>query len=173
EEAAAPLAVTLTLNDEIDISRGDMIVEKDALPHMSNRLRAKVVWMQEEALIPHREYYIKMGTKLTSGSCEKIHHRVDVNTLEEKEADNLGLNEIGVADFSLQEPVVFDKYKVNQKTGAFIIIDRITNVTVGAGMVEQPLVEKEEDKAEVSAFEKEFNALVRKHFPHWGAKEIL
>ncbi|GAB3289885.1 sulfate adenylyltransferase subunit CysN [Pseudidiomarina andamanensis] len=173
EEASAPLAVTLTLNDEIDISRGDMIVEKDALPHTSNRLRAKVVWMHEDALVPHRDYYIKFGTKFTSGSAEKIHHRIDVNSFEEKDAETLALNEIGLLDFSLQEPVVFDKYRINKKTGAFIIIDRITNVTVGAGMVEQPLVEKEETQHEVSEFEKDLNAFVRKHFPHWGAKEIV
>ncbi|MFC0444226.1 sulfate adenylyltransferase subunit CysN [Pseudidiomarina halophila] len=172
QEAAAPQAVTLTLNDEIDISRGDMIVEKDALPHTSNRLRAKVVWMHEDALVPHRDYYIKMGTKFTSGSCEKIHHRIDVNTLEEKDAATLSLNEIGTLDFSLQEPVVFDKYKRNSKTGAFIIIDRMTNVTIGAGMVEQPLVEKDEARHEVSELERDLNAFVRKHFPHWDAKDV-
>ncbi|MEA3587654.1 sulfate adenylyltransferase subunit CysN [Pseudidiomarina sp. 1APP75-27a] len=172
EEAAAPQAVTLTLNDEIDISRGDMIVEKDALPHTSNRLRAKVVWMHDDALVPHRDYYIKMGTKFTSGSCEKIHHRIDVNTLEEKDAETLGINEIGTLDFSLQEPVVFDKYKKNSKTGAFIIVDRMTNVTIGAGMVEQPLVEKEEERQDVSELEKDLNIFVRKHFPHWGAKDV-
>ncbi|MDN7134558.1 sulfate adenylyltransferase subunit CysN [Pseudidiomarina terrestris] len=172
EDAAAPQAVTLTLNDEIDISRGDMIVEKDALPHTSNRLRAKVVWMHDDALVPHRDYYIKMGTKFTSGSCEKIHHRIDVNTLEEKDAETLGINEIGTLDFSLQEPVVFDKYKKNSKTGAFIIVDRMTNVTIGAGMVEQPLVEKEEERQDVSELEKDLNIFVRKHFPHWGAKDV-
>ncbi|MDN7124525.1 sulfate adenylyltransferase subunit CysN [Pseudidiomarina sp. 1APP75-32.1] len=172
EDAAAPQAVTLTLNDEIDISRGDMIVEKDALPHTSNRLRAKVVWMHDDALVPHRDYYIKMGTKFTSGSCEKIHHRIDVNTLEEKDAETLGINEIGTLDFSLQEPVVFDKYKKNSKTGAFIIVDRMTNVTIGAGMVEQPLVEKEQERQDVSELEKDLNIFVRKHFPHWGAKDV-
>ncbi len=172
EDAAAPQAVTLTMNDEIDISRGDMIVEKDALPHTSNRLRAKVVWMHDDALVPHRDYYIKMGTKFTSGSCEKIHHRIDVNTLEEKDAETLGINEIGTLDFSLQEPVVFDKYKKNSKTGAFIIVDRMTNVTIGAGMVEQPLVEKEEERQDVSELEKDLNIFVRKHFPHWGAKDV-
>ncbi|WP_258807290.1 sulfate adenylyltransferase subunit CysN [Pseudidiomarina sp. CB1] len=172
DEAEAPQAVTLTLNDEIDISRGDMIVEKDALPHTSNRVRAKVVWMHEDALVPHRDYYIKMGTKFTNGSCEKIHHRIDVNTLEEKDAETLALNEIGTLDFSLQEPVVFDKYKKNAKTGAFIIIDRMTNVTIGAGMVEQPLVEKSQQPRDVSEFERDLNSFVRKHFPHWGAKDI-
>ncbi|WP_258240013.1 sulfate adenylyltransferase subunit CysN [Pseudidiomarina homiensis] len=172
DEAEAPQAVTLTLNDEIDISRGDMIVEKDALPHTSNRLRAKVVWMHEDALVPHRDYYIKMGTKFTNGSCEKIHHRIDVNTLEEKDAETLALNEIGTLDFSLQEPVVFDNYKKNAKTGAFIIIDRMTNVTIGAGMVEQPLVEQAQQSRDVSEFEKDLNRFVRKHFPHWGAKDI-
>ncbi|RUO56225.1 sulfate adenylyltransferase subunit CysN [Pseudidiomarina homiensis] len=171
-EAEAPQAVTLTLNDEIDISRGDMIVEKDALPHMSDRLRAKVVWMHDEPLVPHRDYYVKMGSKLTNGSCEIIHHRIDVNTLEEQATAILGLNEIGTLDISLQEPVVFDKYKTNSKTGAFIIIDRMTNVTVGAGMIEQPLVEATQKPKAFSDFEKSLNSYVRKHFPHWGAKDI-
>jgi sulfate adenylyltransferase subunit 1 len=96
-----------------------------------------------------------------------------VNTFEEKDTETLGLNEIGLLDISLQEPVVFDKYRINKKTGAFIIIDRISNVTIGAGMVEQQLAEREETKRDVSEFERDLNQFVRKHFPHWGAKDIL
>ncbi len=172
QEAHAPQAVTLTLNDEIDVSRGDMIVDKNAMPHMSSRLRAKMVWLNEDGLVPFREYYVKMGTKLTIGSVESIRYRVDVNSLEENEAETLVLNEIGLVDLNLHERAVFDKYRINRNTGAFILIDKLTNATVGAGMVHQPLTDQTAAPGEVSEFEKNLNAYVRKHFPHWGAKEV-
>lgn len=174
EEAVAPMAVTLTLNEEIDISRGDMIVKKDNLPHVSNRMRAKVVWMHEKALTIRREYYIKFNSKLTTGEFDEIHHRIDVNTMIEHEAGQLELNEIGLVDLSVNEKVMFDGYRTNHKTGAFIIIDRLSNVTVGAGMIETPLIDTGEEllEHEHSAFELEFNLLVRKHFPGWEAKDI-
>ncbi|MHC9510148.1 sulfate adenylyltransferase subunit CysN [Kangiella sp. M94] len=174
EEATAPMAVTITLNDEIDISRGDMIVKKDNLPHVSSRMRAKIVWMHEQPLTEHKEYYIKFNSKLTSGEFDKIHHRIDVNTMAEHPAGQLELNEIGLVDLEVGEKVMFDDYRSNHKTGAFIIIDRLSNVTVGAGMIEQPLSDSEEpgEPADVSAFELELNQFVRKHFPHWGAKDI-
>ena len=174
EEATAPMAVTLTLNDEIDISRGDMIVKKDNLPNVSNHMRAKVIWMHETALTTHREYYIKFNSKLTTGEFEEIHHRIDVNTMAEHDAGQLELNEIGLVDLSVNEKVMFDDYRSNHKTGAFIIIDRLTNVTVGAGMIETALSDTSDEVSthEYSEFELEFNQLVRKHFPHWGAKDI-
>ncbi|OIM99470.1 sulfate adenylyltransferase subunit CysN [Idiomarina sp. MD25a] len=174
EEAFAPMAVTLTLNDEIDISRGDMIVRKDNLPHVSNRMRAKVVWMHEKAMEPHREYYIKFNSKLTRGEVTAVHHQIDVNTLKEKEAGKLELNEIGLVDVHVHDPVVFDAYQSHKETGAFIIIDRMTNVTVAAGMVDEALSsdEGEREPNDFSEFELELNALIRKHFPHWGAKDL-
>lgn len=141
EQAIAPQAVTLVLSDEIDVSRGDLIVDKDALPHMSNRLRARMVWMHEQTLLPGREYWVKLGTKTVSARCEKVLHTLDVNTLQEQGAENLALNDVGMTDWVLSETVVFDKYKVNRKTGAFIVIDKRTNATVAAGMVAQPLAE--------------------------------
>ncbi|WP_417446717.1 sulfate adenylyltransferase subunit CysN [Kangiella sp.] len=174
EEATAPMAVTITLNDEIDISRGDMIVKKDNLPHVSSRMRAKVVWMHELPLTEHKEYYIKFNSKLTSGEFDKIHHRIDVNTMAEHPAGQLELNEIGLVDLEVGEKVMFDDYRSIHKTGAFIIIDRLSNVTVGAGMIEEPLSDSDEpsEPVNVSAFELELNQFVRKHFPHWGAKDI-
>lgn len=171
-QAQAPQAITLTLNDAIDISRGDMIVKKNALPHSASNFRAKVVWMHEQPLEIQRSYYIKLGSKLTSGEVDMIHYRVDVNSLNELPAERLELNEIGLLDFSVQEPVVFDKYPINRKTGAFIIIDRVTHATVGAGMIEQPLVTSSTVVHQTSAFERWLNRWVRRHFPHWGAKEI-
>ena len=174
EEAFAPMAVTLTLNDEIDISRGDMIVRKDNLPHVSNRMRAKVVWMHEKAMEPHREYYIKFNSKLTRGEVTAVHHQIDVNTLKEKAAGKLELNEIGLVDVHVHDPVVFVAYQSHKETGAFIIIDRMTNVTVAAGMVDEALSsdEGEREPNDFSEFELELNALIRKHFPHWGAKDL-
>lgn len=143
ETAAAPMSVTLVLNDEVDVSRGNMIVRKDELPHISSRLRTKVVWMGEKALEPYREYEIKFTCKQTTGYMEKIHHRIDVNSLEEVAASRLELNEIGLLDFQITEPVVFDTYQNNKQTGAFIIIDRLSYATVGAGMVVRALTEQD------------------------------
>ncbi|MFE8072132.1 sulfate adenylyltransferase subunit CysN [Marinobacteraceae bacterium S3BR75-40.1] len=144
EEAYADQAVTLTLEDEIDISRGDMIVKPDDLPHVDNRVQANVVWMNDQPLVPGRLYYIKQGPLFTSGSVRHIQHKIDVNTLEEQEAEQLDLNEIAVCDFTFSQPLAFDRYPERGSTGAFIIIDRLTNVTVGAGMMLAPAAESEE-----------------------------
>ncbi|RUO46591.1 adenylyl-sulfate kinase [Pseudidiomarina aquimaris] len=139
ERAQAPQAVTLTLNDDIDISRGNMIVEKDALPQMSRRLRAKLVWLHEDALQPQREYLLKMNTQTTTAQCEKVRYRIDINTLKEVEDNQLGLNEIGMIDLQATQPLVFDSYQQNRATGAFTLIDKLTQATVAAGMVTQAL----------------------------------
>ncbi|MBZ9610328.1 sulfate adenylyltransferase subunit CysN [Rheinheimera maricola] len=172
-EAYAPQAVTLTLNDEVDISRGNMLVKKDALPHVSSRLRAKVIWMHESAMKTGRQYYIKFACKTTSGEIDKLHYRIDVNTLAEKEADVLALNEIGLVDISLTEQVAFDAYLKNKQTGAFIVIDRLSNLTVGAGMVDAALVSSTEPEQQISglsAFEHDVIMLLRKHFPELSNK---
>ncbi len=139
ERALAPQAITLTLNDDIDISRGNMIVEKDALPQMSRRLRAKLVWLHEDALQPQREYLLKMNTQTTTAQCDKVRYRIDINTLKEVEDNQLGLNEIGMIDLQATQPLVFDSYQQNRATGAFILIDKLTQATVAAGMVTQAL----------------------------------
>lgn len=174
DSAGASQAVTLTLNDEVDVSRGDMIVKKDELANVSSRLRAKVVWMNEKPLDTHREYYFKFNSKLTTGSVTEIQHRIDVNTFKEHKAGQLELNEIGLVDVQATERVMFDDYQSNPGTGAFIIIDRLTNMTVGAGMIVEALAEdvNGDVPAEFSEFELELNALIRKHFPHWDAKDL-
>ncbi|MGZ8235095.1 sulfate adenylyltransferase subunit CysN [Methylobacter tundripaludum] len=136
EQAFSPMAVTLTLEDEIDISRGDMLIgaEKTA-PTVSDKFKATIVWMAENALTPGRQYTIKLATRSVSGSVAMIHHRIDVNTLEHHDATELHLNEIGSCTVSVNAPVVFDPYLSHKGTGAFIIIDRLTNGTVGAGMI--------------------------------------
>ncbi|TMP02607.1 sulfate adenylyltransferase subunit CysN [Pseudoalteromonas sp. S3178] len=173
EKASAGMAITLTLEDEIDVSRGDMLVRPHQKPHSADSFEADVVWMTEQSLNVDREYEIKVGSKSVYGYAQAINYKVDVNTLKQQEATQLNLNEIGNCQFALTAPVQFDAYDVNKHTGAFIIIDRLTNVTVGAGMIRKPLDgENSKPKSEHSAFEVEFNALVRKHYPHWDAKVI-
>ncbi|GAA6185142.1 MULTISPECIES: sulfate adenylyltransferase subunit CysN [Alteromonadaceae] len=169
--AHAPLTTTLTLEDEIDISRGDMIVKSDNLPLHGNTFKTHLVWMDEEALIPNKQYGFKFATKFVPGSVTNINYLIDVNTMEKKEAVHLNLNEIAVANIKLTQMVACDPYTENRATGAFIIIDRVTNGTVGAGMI----IEQTQATTAVnqfSEFEIEFNTLVRKHFPHWNATDI-
>ena len=137
DEAFAPLSVTLTLEDEIDVSRGDMLVRPNNVPKMSDSFDATIVWMAEDALVPGKQYAIKQGTKNVTGNVSTLRYRIDVNTLHRAEAPTLELNEIGRCQVKLNQPIAFDGYRVNHGTGSFIIIDRISNVTVGAGMILQ------------------------------------
>lgn len=136
EQAFTPMAVTLTLEDEIDISRGDMIVHSDNLPISSDAFSANIVWMNETPLLTGKQYEFKQASRSFSGVITNIQHKVDVNTLETSTTPSLELNEIGLCDFELAEAIHFDSYLQNPSTGAFIIIDRLSNVTVGAGMIE-------------------------------------
>jgi len=135
ELAYPPLAVTLTLEDEIDISRGDMLAHPDNLPSARDRVVATVVWMNEAEMQPGRLYNFKHTTKAVSGTISQIIHTIDVNTLEKREATKLSLNEIALCEISFDQNIYFDPYRENVSTGSFIIIDRLTNVTVGAGMI--------------------------------------
>jgi bifunctional enzyme CysN/CysC/sulfate adenylyltransferase subunit 1 len=135
QEAFAGQAVTLTLEDEIDISRGDMIVKSDDQPLTANTINADIVWMAEDAMKPGKQYNMKFASAQNTGSISGVHHRIDVNTMEKFDADDLKLNEIGLCEVTLNKTVAFDPYKKNRASGAFIIIDRLTNVTVGAGMI--------------------------------------
>ncbi|WP_144213695.1 sulfate adenylyltransferase subunit CysN [Shewanella donghaensis] len=173
EKASAGMAVTLTLIDEIDVSRGDMLVRPHDQPSSSSHLEADVVWMAEEPLQLDREYAFKLGSKAVYGYADAINFKVDVNTLEKHAAQKLALNEMGNCNFTVTSPVQFDAYKTNRTTGAFIIIDRLTNVTVGAGMIRSAIDSvNEKTTHSYSEFELEMNALVRKHFPHWNSKDI-
>ncbi len=167
-------AITLTLTDEIDISRGDMICKPDNLAQISNQFEANLVWMSENALMPNKQYDLKFSTQNTSGSIDEILYRVDVNSMEKMDATHLKLNEIGLCRVKLTQSVAFDSYSENRKTGAFIIIDRMTNATVAAGMIVRTMStdENEVHDENVSLFELEFNTLIRKHFPHWNAQDM-
>lgn len=172
DEAFVDQSVTLTLTDEIDVSRGDVLVHVGDQVAQTNHLKANLVWMMDKACTPGTEYLFKFATKVVSGSVATIDYQVNVNTQEHQPADKLELNDIAVARLALSQPVVVDQYQTNRTTGAFIVIDRLTNLTVGAGMVIEALGAAATETKRYSDFELEFNALVRKHFPHWGAQDI-
>ncbi|KZN34665.1 sulfate adenylyltransferase subunit 1 [Pseudoalteromonas luteoviolacea S2607] len=172
EQAQTGQAFTITLADEIDVSRGDVIVPAQSTAAVTNLIQAKLVWMHEEPLVLGKNYNFKLGSKNTSAIVRKIDHTIDVNTLEKGQAEQLQLNEIAIVTLELTESIVADIYRNNHETGSFILIDRISNLTIGAGMIEALLAEESVKPSEFSAFELEFNALVRKHFPHWQALDI-
>ncbi len=167
-------AITITLNDEIDISRGDMLCHTSHLAQMGKHFEADIVWMSEDALMPNKQYDFKFAGKYASGSIVEVLHRVDINSLHLMDATHLELNEIGPCKVRLTQQVAFDSYKDNRQTGAFIVIDRLSNITVAAGMIKRSFSIDEDDAmpTDISEFEIEFNQLVRKHFPHWEAQDI-
>ncbi len=134
-EAFPPMAVTLTLADDIDVSRGDVLVHPNNIPRVNTTLEAMVVWMAKEPLTPTRQYVIKHGTRKVPGFVKSIRYRVDVNALRQHPADALELNEIGRCVLELSRPIVYDAYTRNRASGSFIVIDRETHNTVGAGML--------------------------------------
>ncbi|HET7573284.1 MAG TPA: sulfate adenylyltransferase subunit CysN [Gaiellaceae bacterium] len=135
ERAVAGQAVTLTLADEIDVSRGDVVVAADAPARVAEQFEATVVWMAEEPLLRGRTYLMRCGTKTVPATVAPIHYKLDVDTLERIAANQLDLNEIGVVQLETGSPLAFDPYVENRDTGGFILIDRITNHTVGAGLL--------------------------------------
>ncbi|MBY4723945.1 MULTISPECIES: sulfate adenylyltransferase subunit CysN [Burkholderia] len=150
--ARAGDAVTLTLADEIDISRGDMIARADAPPEVADQFEATLVWMHDAPLLPGRPYLVKLGTQTAGATCATPKYKIDVNTREHLAARTLALNEIGVCNLSFDRPVAFDPYDRNRHTGGFIVIDRVTHDTVGAGMLHF--------------------ALRRAHNVHWQAVDV-
>jgi sulfate adenylyltransferase large subunit len=140
-EAFAPMSVTLQLEDEIDVSRGDMLVSPENGPRVSKRFRAMVVWLHETPLEVGRTYLVKHTARQTKIRALQIHHRVNVNTLEEELATHLNMNDIASVEFEAHVPLFFDPYASNRVTGSFILIDAISNATVGAGMIQTDLSE--------------------------------
>jgi sulfate adenylyltransferase large subunit len=151
--AAAPQSVTICLEDEIDISRGDMIVPALAPPHVARRFRSSIVWMNAKALEPGRSYFIKHTSHQVRAVIRSIHHRLDVNTLEHVEAQRLELNEIGEISVETHRPLFFDPYSLNRITGGFIVIDPLSNETLGAGMIVD-VEGKEETRGQVTEAER-------------------
>ena len=134
-EATTGQAITLTLDGEIDISRGDMLTAPEEPPFHARHPEAHLVWMHEELLQPGQIYLIKTATAVTPGRVTSVHCAVDVNTLEQKQVRTLGLNEIGIVSLELDRAISFDPYRQNRQTGSFILIDRFSNATVAAGMI--------------------------------------
>ncbi len=164
--AYAQQAVTLTLEDEIDISRGDIIVKNDDIPQNGDSFDVNLVWMDETPLTQGKRYFIKRGSSLNVGSIDKFYYKTDVNTLQKQEITSLHLNEIAYAKLDLENKIAYDPYNLNKAMGSFIIIDRVTNNTVGAGMI----VKKSDDVPSThtpkhTAFELELKALIEKYYP--------
>ncbi|MFZ9478876.1 MAG: sulfate adenylyltransferase subunit CysN [Steroidobacteraceae bacterium] len=135
QEAAAGRAVTVTLEDEVDVSRGDVIAAADAAPESATQFQATIIWMHEEPLLPARSYLLKIGGVTANATVMPIRHRINVNTLEKLAAETLELNDIGVCELQVDRPVVFEPYADSRTLGGFILIDRMTFNTVGAGLL--------------------------------------
>ncbi|MCL1141154.1 sulfate adenylyltransferase subunit CysN [Shewanella gaetbuli] len=171
-EAVAGQAVTITLEDEIDISRGDLLAKADSAPSLANHIVADLVWMDEKPLQIGQLYDVKVAGKKTQAVVSEIEYVTDVNTLARSAATSLSLNTIARVKLDLTETVVLDPYTLVRDTGGMILIDRLSNATVAAVMVVDGYQGEKQVNSEYSEFELEFNALVRKHFPHWNARDI-
>ncbi|HEG5396483.1 TPA: sulfate adenylyltransferase subunit CysN [Campylobacter coli] len=166
-----PSAITLTLEDEIDISRGDAIVSKNHSLKISNSFKAMMIWMSEAKFSLSGNYLIKIANLTTSITFEKIDFKKDINTFKESQSDELKLNDIAKCTLRLSKKTALAAYKDNKTLGSFIIIDRYSNETLAAGMVEEILTY--EDKARVyTQAEIELNAYIRKNYPEWECKKI-
>ncbi|MDA8376468.1 MAG: sulfate adenylyltransferase subunit CysN [Planctomycetia bacterium] len=157
EEACCPMAVTLTLEDEVDVSRGDMLAHPHNVPQFGQDFPARIVWLSETPLEPTAGYLIKQTTRTTPGEITLL-NGIDINTLDDKPLDTLHLNEVGRCSVSVTQPLAFDAYRRNRATGAFIVIDRRSFNTVGAGMI----LEREEPKGAVDPWS---NAVTPRHCP--------
>ncbi|MEM9278802.1 MAG: sulfate adenylyltransferase subunit CysN [Pseudomonadota bacterium] len=136
DQAIAGQAVTITLADELDISRGDVLAEPETLPEVADQFAAHVIWMSEEEMLPERAYTIRFATSQATAQVTDLVHLVDVNTHEYLAAKTLNLNEVGYCKLALDKAVAFDAYKDNRETGSFVLIDKFTNATVGAGTID-------------------------------------
>lgn len=150
EEAFPPMCVTLTLEDEIDVSRGEMLVHPDNLPFEKRCFEAMLVWMDEEVMDRNKQFYLKQTTNTTRARIDSICYKVNVNTLEHSNVESLQLNEIGKVVISTNKELFFDSYATNKQTGAFVLIDPITNNTSAVGMILNPL-DDEQLKAEAES----------------------
>ncbi len=169
--AYPPMSVTLLLEKDIDVSRGDLIVkEGEKQPKFNDSFEAMLVWMDEEPL-KNREYIIKLYTKETTAIVSRILFKKDVNTWEKIEAKTLELNDIARVQIDLVEEVAFDLYEENKSTGSFILIDKLTNNTVAAGMIVGESTKREKKRIYTES-EIALNKFIREHYPEWGCKPI-
>ena len=175
-EAYSPMAITITTEDEVDISRGDMIVHTKNMPRVSNSLKVMVVWMDEKSMQLGKEYDIKIATSVVSATFEHINYKVDVNNYGRTQVDRLVLNDIASCKVLLTQPIAADSYNKNRKTGSFIIVDKVTSSTVGAGMIvgvskRDEDILKEQEIVYTDA-EKALNKYIRDNFPQWNCRVV-
>jgi len=165
DEAVAGQSVTLTLADEVDCSRGDLIATAGDPPQASDQFRATFVWMDEEALKPGRGYWLKLGTQLVTAAIQPPEYEIDVNSLEHLAAKTLGLNAIGVAEFATDRPIAFEPYGTNRQLGGFILIDKFTNATVAAGMIDFSLRRADNVHWQPTAITRDDHAVMKNQTP--------
>jgi bifunctional enzyme CysN/CysC len=165
DEAVAGQSVTLTLADEVDCSRGDLIATAGDPPQASDQFRATFVWMDEEALKPGRGYWLKLGTQLVTAAIQPPEYEIDVNSLEHLAAKALGLNAIGVAEFATDRPIAFEPYGTNRQLGGFILIDKFTNATVAAGMIDFSLRRADNVHWQPTAITRDDHAVMKNQTP--------
>ena len=174
QEAGPGEAITVVLADEIDISRGDLLVAADETLKAVQGALVNVVWMAEQALAPGQSFDVKIAGKKTRARVESIDYQININHLTyNAQVETLPLNGIGLVNLTFDEPMLLDPYQQNPVTGGMIFIDRLSNVTVGAGMIHQPLAQDASvSQGQFSTFELELNTLIRRHFPHWEARDL-
>jgi len=165
DEAGADASVTVVLADEVDVSRGDLIVAADDPPEVAARLQAHVVWMATDAMQPGRQYLLKCGTRTVATTLEAPRYVVNVTTLDHVAAPSLELNEIGVCTLDLAAPIPFDPYQVNRDTGGFILIDRLSNATVAAGMIDAAQRASSNIHWQEAEVTREAHAALKGHYP--------
>ncbi len=174
-EAFAPMAVTIVLEDEIDICRGDIIVKTGSDINITDTFEAMLIWMSETPLDLDANYIVKRATSLIGGKFSSVIYRVDIDTLEHKVSNKVGLNDIVKCTLELDREMAIDTYEQNRYTGSFIVIDRYSNDTLAAGMIVSKTSDiSPSDKTEkkYSQLEKELNSFIRKHYPYWNCKSI-
>ncbi len=165
DEAVAGQSVTLTLNDEVDCSRGDVIAEAGDPPEASDQFEASIVWMDETAMKPGRGYWLKLGTQMVTANVQAPKYEVDVNTFEHLAAKTLELNSIGVAELSTDRPITFEPYDTSRQLGGFILIDKFTNATVAAGMIHFSLRRAQNVHWQPTTTTREDHALMKNQTP--------
>ncbi len=164
DEAFCPMSPVITLEDEIDISRGEMIVHPDNLPHVGRNFQAMLVWMDEEPMDRNKQFFIKHNTNTSRSAIQRIDYRVDVNTMAHLEPSDFKLNEIGCVRITTAKPLFFDPYKKNKQTGSFILIDPITNYTSAVGMILRPLDDDEGLETEIPTIDMKKLGIGEEHY---------
>lgn len=173
QEAWVGEAVTLVLADDVDVSRGDIVADVGERLLAVQNAQVDVVWMTDQPLVTGQSLGIKIAGKKTQAQVKNIQYQVDINTLAQHVANSVPFNGIGLVELVFDEPMILDKYADNHTTGGMIFIDRLSNATIGIGLVHQPIQDVSCKPGVYREFELELNALVRRHFPHWGARDLL